>query len=335
MKKVVITGGAGFIGSELGYELHKLGYKIVLIDNLSHGYKENLIVDGKPFGEFVFKDVCTDSLEEHFKDAYCVFHFAAISSLPECQSDPYGAINTNVGGTARVLEACRKTNVRRVVFASTSAIYENNESFPCSEHDLVNPTLMYSTSKLCAEGVCKSFSDVYGMDIVITRYYNVYGKHQDSTRVSPPFTIYLIRELLNGRQPVLHSDGAQERDYVYIDDVNELNILCMKHPDAPNGIFNVASGNVLSVRKIYEIISNELGVDIKPVYRDAAKFWDKYPHLFEGVYPVQSSRIKKEVNKFTLGSVDISHKILGWHAKTDFKTGIRKTIEGYRKRCKS
>lgn len=325
--KVVITGGAGFIGSNLGYTLSTLGYDVLIIDDMSFGYEENLLRDGKTFSEFHKIDVRSDGLERYFKDAICVFHLAAISALPVCQNNPGLAFDVNVAGTANVLEAARRSNVPRVVFASTSAIYENNKEFPCKEEDPVDPQLVYPLTKYCSERVCESFQKTYGMDIVMLRYFNVYGAYQDCHRKLPPLIIYIINELLNGRIPVLHSDGTQKRDYVHVEDVNDLNILCMEHENAPGEIFNVASGKTYSVNEIYEIIASQLNCNDSPKFNAAGNFWDKYPHLFEGKYPFDKRILEDEVQKFTLGSGEKAEKLLGWAAKKSMKAGLSDTID--------
>ncbi|NJL07124.1 MAG: NAD-dependent epimerase/dehydratase family protein [Methylacidiphilales bacterium] len=261
-----------------------------------------------------------------FESADTVFHLAAISALPVCQSRPAFAIQSNVTGTANVLEAARRAGVRRVVFASTSAVYETNKHFPCREDDVTAPRLVYAMSKQQAELLCHGYRDVYGMEIVITRYYNVYGPQQDIHRKSPPFVGYVIRELLSGRVPVLHSDGAQRRDYVYVEDVNALNIACMLNPAAAGNTFNVASGRSYSVIEIYDAISKVLGTDIRPTFRPAAKFWDSYPELFVGPSPIGENVLADEVNKFTLGSTFHAETVLGWRADTSFEDGITSTI---------
>jgi UDP-glucose 4-epimerase len=330
-KKILVTGAAGFIGSQLSYDLHKDGYHVIMVDDMSFGYEDNLVIDGETFGEFHKLDIRNQEIEPLFKDVDTVFHFAGISALPVNQEQPYYAISVNVAGTANVLELARKNNVRRVIFASTSAIYENNDNFPTREDDVVSPYLVYSISKLQAEHLCKGYYKTYGLETVMIRFYNVYGPHQDFKRTSPPFTSYVIRELLNKRAPVLHSSGDQKRDYVYVDDLNRLNRLCMDHPAAPGQIFNAASGVNYSVKEIYKILADTLGTDIQPVYREAGKFWDKYPALFEGSYPLPTEIIEKEVNKYTLGSAEKALNLLGWKSEISLEEGMRLTAEFARK----
>ncbi len=325
MARIVITGGAGFIGSQLGYRLHNEGHDIILVDDMSFGYEDNLEIDGKTFGTFIKEDVRSSIMGDILKGVDYVFHFAGISSLPVCQQDPYHAVDVNVGGTVNVLEHARKNGVKRVVFASTSAIYENNINFPSAETDNVTPDLVYATSKLQAEHSCRVYSNSYGLDIAIIRYYNVYGPHQDFRRLSPPLTGYILRELLQGNVPILHSTGDQRRDYVYVDDVNDLNVLCMTHVNAPGHIFNAASGEAFSVKEIYSTIAETLQSDTNPIFHSAGEFWDKYPDLFEGTYPLKKIRLEKEVNKFTLGSYQKAKALLGWTPKMSFHSGMKAT----------
>ena len=198
-EKVVITGGAGFIGSKLGYELNKKGYEVLLLDDLSFGYEENLTIDGSTFGTFKKIDIRSPDLKNYFLDADYIFHFASINTLPVCQSQPTYAIDVNVTGIANVLEASRLSNVKRIIFASTGAVYENNTKFPCVEEDPINPNLVYSMSKSFCEKLCNSYSQLYGMEVCITRYYNVYGPHQDVKRTSPAIIAYIIKELLQNK----------------------------------------------------------------------------------------------------------------------------------------
>jgi nucleoside-diphosphate-sugar epimerase len=244
-----------------------------------------------------------------------------------CQKEPVNSIDVNVTGTVNVLEASRLANVRRIIFASSGAVYENNTKFPCVEDDSINPNLIYSMSKSFCEKLCNSCSQLYGMEVCITRYYNVYGPHQDIKRTSPPFVAYLIKELLQNKKPILHYNGEQQRDYVYIDDVNELNLLCMTHPNAKGQIFNVSSGIAISVNQIYKMVATILNSNIKPIFRDSKKLWDKYPSLSDGKYHLNEKRIEEETEKFTLGSVEKAEKLIGWKATTPIEEGLSKTIE--------
>jgi nucleoside-diphosphate-sugar epimerase len=325
--KVVITGAAGFIGSRLAWRLHKEEYPLILIDDLSYGYETNLVVDDKNFASLIKKDIRSPDMAEYFEDADTVFHLAAISALPVNQSEPAKAISINVEGVTNVLEAARVAGVRRVVFASTSAIYENNTKFPCAESDPVSPRLIYSLSKWQGEKLCESYRILYGMEIAVTRYYNVYGPHQDIHRKSPPFVGYVIRELLKGCSPVLHSNGEQKRDYVFLEDVNALNIACMNHPNAAMETFNVASGAAYSVNEIYEIIAETIGTKIRPEFRSASRFWEKYPSLYEGKRPLSPHILEKEVDKFTLGDTKKASSVLGWTSSVSIRDGLRETID--------
>ena len=341
-EKVIVTGAAGFIGSQLGLHLHKAGYQVVLIDNLAYGYRENLLYNGKEFGSFVLQDIRDSNLADTFRGADTVFHLAAISALPVCQSNPSEAYSVNVVGTAGVLEAARRAGVRRVVVASTSAVYENNKDFPCGETDPVSPTLIYSASKVAAEMLCRSYGTDYGMEIAVTRYYNVYGPQQDIHRKQPPFVGYVIRELLEGRAPILHSDGRQRRDYVYVDDVIAMNVLCMTHPAAAAGVFNVASGHAVSVNELYDIIAGNIAgrigyeeaLNIVPVFRSSDMFWDKYGELFQGYYPMSREKLAAEVDKFSLGSTYHALNVLGWAAHTSHRDGIERTVSAVIKNLK-
>ena len=324
-RRIVITGGAGFIGSQLGYKLHQEGNEVVLVDDMSFGYEDNLSIEGATFGTFIKADIRKKEMFDILKNTDTVFHFAGISALPVCQENPYYAIDVNVAGTANVLEAARINNVRRVVFASTSAIYENNTDFPTRENDPVSPYLIYSTSKLQAELLCKSYYKTYGLGVAIIRFFNVYGPHQDFKRLSPPLTSYLIKCFMKGEQPVLHSSGTQKRDYVFVDDLNRLNMLCMNHPNAPGNIFNAASGKSYSVIEIYETLASAFKTEIKAIFQPASKFWDRYPKLFEGSMPFPTSLLEKEVNKFSLGDTSHTEKTISWMAKIDLKEGMERT----------
>ena len=326
MSRILITGGAGFIGSQLGYYLHNQGHEVLLLDDLSFGTKDNLEIDGKTFGTFILDDIRNPTFNSYLQGVDVVFHFAAIAPLPVSQVDPYRGYSVNVAGWANVIEVCRRARIPKVVLASTSAIYENNTEYPFKEDDPTSPHMIYCMSKKHAEDLAHAFTKLYGMDITILRFFNVYGPHHDFRRKSPPLIAYIIKSMMSGQVPVLHSDGKQERDYVYVDDVCQMCKLVMENPASKGQTFNVASNSVISVNQIYNEIASLFSSDIKPTFRDPKLLWDKYEELEQG-FAMDPDYIAKETNKYSLGSYDKAKNILGWKPSVSFQEGIKATVD--------
>jgi len=321
--RILLTGAAGGIGSTLGYYLFKKGHQLTLVDNLRNGYEENLLIDGKPFGDFYNQDIRDPQLVDKLIDLYdCIIHLAAITALPDCESNVSDTIHTNVAGTANIMECARRWNVPHVIFASTSAIYENNKEQIFTENLNVDPRLWYSLSKKMAEEVCESYRINYGMSITTLRFFNVFGPRQDIHRKNPPLLNYLVREIKQGKQPILHSTGEQARDYIHVDDVVKLIDICLEKK--PDDTFNVCSGSLLSVNQIVKYVSEILNSSITPIYREASKLWDNYPDLFSGNYPLDKEIVAKETNKYSKGSYQKAKELLGWEPNTDLETLIKK-----------
>jgi len=321
--KVLITGGAGFVGSQLGQHLHRRGDEVVLLDNMSFGHLDNLVMDGRPFGRFVCADVRGEDLEQYLAGVEVVVHLAGIAALPVCQQRPGEAYDVNTAAVGNVLEAARRAGVRRVLFSSTSAVYENNKSPAFDEAETVQPDLVYASTKAAAELVCDGFARNYGMDIVVCRFFNVYGPHQDVLRTSPPFTSYVARELVCGRTPHLFNQSDVRRDYVYVDDVVDL-LVRMMEADGRFAAerFNICSGRGYSVPELYQMFRTASGTDIEPSYGDPERFWDAYPVLFQGNCPLSRERIVKEVYKEAIGKPDKARERFGWTAKVAIEDGI-------------
>lgn len=328
--RILITGGAGFIGSHLGLYLLQQKHQVLFLDNLSFGYIENLssLSNSSLKLHFIKMDIRDPKIGKILKGVDVIFHLAGISSLPECQTNPGEAYQVNTAGTANVLEAARRHNVSRVILSSSSAIYENEIFFPTPENPNPNPALTYSLSKKHAEEVCHSFQKLYGMDIVILRFFNVYGPHMDFRRSNPPLVSYIIKCLMEYKNPILHSDGKQARDMIYVDDVVKLCEIVLTHKKAKNQIFNVGSGQAYTIREIYQYIVIAFGfTEVKPIFRSAELLWDKYPKLFQNDYPFQAKFLQKEVNKYTLASIKKAREILGWRPKVSLKEGLKKTVQ--------
>lgn len=321
--RILLTGAAGGIGSTLGYYLHKKGHQLTLIDNLRNGYSENLLIGKKTFGDFYNQDIRDPQLVDKLIDLYdCIIHLAAITALPDCESGVSDTIHTNVAGTVNIMECARKWNVPHVIFASTSAVYENNNETIFTEDLEINPRLWYSLSKKMAEEVCESYRINYGMNITTLRFFNVFGQRQDIHRKNPPLLNYLVREIKQGKQPVLHSTGEQARDYIHVDDVVKLIDLCLEKK--PDDTFNVCTGRLLSVNQIVKYVCETFDGSITPIYREASKLWDTYPDLFSGYYPLDKEIVAKETNKYSKGSYQKAKELLGWEPNTDLEDLIKK-----------
>ncbi|QQG40388.1 MAG: GDP-mannose 4,6-dehydratase [Candidatus Levyibacteriota bacterium] len=326
--KILITGGAGFIGSNLAAYLLGKKHQVVVLDNLRFGYLENLTNRNNLNLQFIQMDVRDRKIEKVIKNVDIIFHFAGMNSLPACQSDPLETFSVNVIGTANVLEIARKCSIRRVIFSSSSAVYENEKSFPLTEDMQVNPTLAYSLSKKSAEEICHAYQELYKMDIVIFRFFNVYGPHMDFRRPNPPFISYILTCLLRDRVPVLHSDGNQSRDMIYIDDVLQVCEIAITNTNAKNQTFNVGSGKASSINEIYKQVAAYLGKEkIKPIFRKPSLLWDTYPNLFKGKFPLQKNFVEDEVHRYTLASIKKAKKLLHWDPRVSLTQGLKRITE--------
>ena len=327
--KILITGAAGFIGSQLAYRLWKDKNELILIDNFSYGKEDNLIFPDYDFRDEIIRMDIRDregigSLLKN-GDVDYVYNIAGIAPLPDCQSNPQEAIDVNTTGFVNILENSRKFGVKKVIQASTNAIYENDKNFPTKEDKFELPTLIYPNTKYVAERFAQSFCDTYGMSVTCIRFANVYGPHIDCLRKQPPFVAYMIRELYYDRNPIFHSDGNQRRDYVYVDDLIDLAIAVQKGEGFD--CVNCSSLINYSVNEMYEIASKIMKKNIKPEYANDAHYWEKYPELYEGFYKIKDSILKEEINKYSLCDNTYAKNEYNWSPKINIEEGLRKVIE--------
>lgn len=330
MSKILITGGAGFIGSQLAYKFLKEGHEITIVDNMSYGHEDNLVFDDADLNQYLIKGDIRD--KELMKDLFekgqfdYVYNIAGIAPLPDCQSNPCEAVDVNVNGLVHVLELSRIYGIKCVIQASTNAMYENVTHFPTREDD-VNadlPTLIYPNTKYCAERFAQSYCDTYGMNVCCVRFANVYGPHVDCLRKQPPFVGYLIRELYYDRTPVFHSDGKQSRDYIYIDDLTDL----LEKVQSCEGFdtVNCSAKRSYSVRQIYDIAQNIMDKDIEAEYVDSSNYWKKYPQLYGGAYSIKPEILDHEVNKFSMCDNFKASFKYKWEPKVSIEEGMRNMI---------
>ncbi len=326
--KILITGAAGFIGSQLAYALWKKGEELILIDNFSYGKIDNLVFPEHDFNQDIVKMDIRDregiaSLLEA-GDVDYIYNIAGIAPLPDCQVNPQNAIDVNVIGLVNILENARKYGVKKVIQASTNAMYENETSFPTTEETFALPSLIYPNTKYAAERFAESFCKTYGMSVTCLRFANVYGPHIDCLRKQPPFVGYMIRELFYDRTPIFHSDGTQRRDYIYIDDLIDLAI----RVQSTEGFdcVNVSSNENYSVNEMYEIACDIVGKNITAEYASDSHYWEKYPDLYNGVYKIKDEILAHEINKYTLCDNTYALEKYGWSPKIDIREGLSRVV---------
>jgi len=326
--KALITGAAGFIGSQLAYKLHSLGWDLILIDNFSYGKEDNLKFSDYDFTPEVMRIDIRDrgAIERLLKNKGVdyIYNIAGIAPLPDCQSNPQEAVDVNVLGFVNILEVARKHGVTKVIQASTNAIYENAETFPTQESEETLPTLIYPVTKFSAERFAQSFADSYGMNVTCLRFANVYGPHIDCLRKQPPFVGYMIRELYYDRVPTFYSNGEQRRDYIYVDDLIELAILVRDSKGFDS--VNVSSNRNYSVNELFNITKKLMGKNINAKFESSENFWSRYPELFEGAYTIALPVLHHEVNKQSLCDNSYAELAYGWRPKIGIEEGLSRVI---------
>lgn len=326
--KSLITGAAGFIGSQLAYRFWKRGEEVVIIDNFSYGRMDNLEFPEHSFADDIIQMDIRDKagMESLLKagDVEYVYNIAGVAPLPDCQAAPANAIDNNVAGFVNVLDMSRKYGVKTVIQASTNAMYENETEFPTAEGCFNQPTLIYPNTKYCAERFAQSFCDTYGMNVICLRFANVYGPHIDCLRKQPPFVAYMIRELFYNRTPIFHSDGSQRRDYIYIDDLVDLAI-AVRDGEGFDCV-NCSSNTNYSVNEMYHIAQELMGKSIKPEYAGDAHYWEQYPDLYAGAYPIKDEILSHEINKYSLCDNSHAKEKYGWVPKVSMRDGLKSVI---------
>lgn len=263
VSKVVVTGGAGFIGSNLAEALVEGGYDVVVVDDLSTGRIENLHTLRERL-ELVRGSITNlELLRDVLKGATCVFHQAAIPSVQRSVESPLATNEANVNGTLKVLIAARDCGVEKVVYASSSSVYGDTPELPKREDMVPEPLSPYAVSKLAGEHYCEVFSEVYGLKTVCLRYFNVYGPRQDPTSQYAAVIPSFITRVLDGKPPVIYGDGEQTRDFTFVKDVVRANILAMERGE---GVLNIACGRRVSINELAHKVMEIVGVELEPIY---------------------------------------------------------------------
>ena len=276
MKRIVVTGGAGFIGSHLVEELIRRGNQVIVLDDLSTGKLENIkhLIEqpGHPerfrnTPQFIRGSV-TDLplLRKVFQGIDYVFHQAAIPSVPRSVENPRATHEANITGTLNVLLASRDNGVKKVIYASSSSVYGDTPTLPKTEDMPPDPQSPYAITKLAGEYYCQVFHHLYGLPTVCLRYFNVYGPRQDPTSQYAAVIPIFIRRVLDNRPPIIFGDGEQTRDFTFVKDVVEANILAAQSDAA--GVYNIGTGQRVSINKLAELVIKLVGDSLEPVHAE-------------------------------------------------------------------
>ena len=260
--RVLVTGGGGFIGSHLAEQLLADGHDVRVLDSFVTGRRENIA--HLPDVDLVEGDVQSyERVNTAVRGCEVVLHQAALPSVPRSVQDPLTTTAVNVTGTLNVLLASRDAGVRRVIYASSSSVYGAGPELPKREAMATVPISPYAVSKLAAEGFCRSFAGIYGLETVSLRYFNVFGPRQDPNSEYAAVIPRWIELLLDGGRPLVHGDGETTRDFTFVGNVVQANLLAMMAGDVSGEVFNAACGDRISLNQVLAQIGEVLGVDVE------------------------------------------------------------------------
>ena len=296
--RVVVTGVAGFIGSNLADRLIADGYHVVGIDSLAYG-----VIEQVPAAvEFHEADIRRPGLEPLFRGAMAVFHLAAKNCIADCESDPLETSDINVTGSVNVFESARRAGVSRIVYAESSALYEGSTVFPTPETEEA-PRSAYALSKQAERLFAHWYARTHGLKMTALRYFGVYGPRQDYRRTIPPVMSAFILHLLKGTRPTIYGDGSKRRDFVFVDDVNDFHVRCLDDARTIGRVFNIGSGTSASVMEILDRLQAVLGTNVVPEHR---------PDL-----PAEALETRADIT---------AARALGWNPRVDLDEGLRRSV---------
>jgi len=309
MGKYLVTGGAGFIGSNIAEALVRRGDSVRVLDNLSTGHLSNM--DGfRDRIEFIEGDV-TDvkAVARAVEGVDCVFHEAALASVPASVERPLDSHAACATGVVTMLDCARRAGVRRVVYAASSAAYGDQPTSTKRETDLPAPLSPYAAAKAAGEFYCQAFWSTFGLETVAIRYFNVFGPRQDPNSQYSAVIPLFITVMLSGRQPVIYGDGRQSRDFSFVANVVHANLLAADAPGVAGRTINAADGRSIDLLKLLELLNRLLGTNIEPRFA-----------------PARPGDIRESQADITL-----ARKLLGYEPQVDFEEGLRRSIDYYRK----
>ena len=317
MRKILVTGGAGFIGSNLCEELVKKGNYVVCLDNFSTGHIENIqgLLDNNRFklieGDIRNLDTCLKAVN----GVDVVFHEAALGSIPRSIDDPITTNAVNISGFLNMLVAAKNAKIDRFIFAASSSAYGDNETIPKVEDTIGKPLSPYALTKYVNELYAHVFSITYGLKYIGIRYFNVFGRRQDPNSAYAAVIPLFIKKILKHEQPIINGDGSNSRDFTYIDNIIHINMLALEtlSPKAFNQIYNGAGGENTSVLELEQLITKNLSV---------------YDNCIDCIVPIFGPNRIGDV-KHSKASISKARELLGYTPVCTFEDGLKKTIYWY------
>jgi len=309
MSKYLVTGGAGFIGSHIATALVERGERVVVLDNLSTGKRANLAHLNDRVELIEGNLVDRSTVERALDGVGVVFHQAALASVPRSVAAPLDTNAACVTGTVNLLNVARQSGVQRVVYAGSSSIYGDRTAAAAKhETDLPDPVSPYAAAKVAGELYCQAFTATYGLPTVTVRYFNVFGPRQDPKSEYAAVIPKFVMTMLAGQRPTIFGDGKQSRDFTYVANIVEGNLLAASVPEAAGKTFNIACGEKLDLLELVAAINRVLGTKIEPIFD-----------------PPRAGDIRD-----SLADISVAKKILGYKPAIGFDEGLRCSIEYYR-----
>jgi UDP-glucose 4-epimerase len=314
MVRVLVTGGAGFIGSNLTETLLQKGHFVRVLDNFSTGKRENLIFDrAYPSLEIIEGDIRDlDTCHKAVKRIDYVFHQGALPSVQRSVEDPETSNAVNAGGTLNILLAARDNGVKRVMYAASSAVYGDTPTLPKHEEMPPNPLSPYALQKYIGERYCRLFYELYGLESVSLRYFNIFGPKQDPNSVYSAVIPRFIDALLHGRPPVIFGDGEQSRDFTYIENVVQANLLAMSAEHLHGEVINIACGQRISLNQLLNVLKEILGSKLSALYQEA----------------------RQGDVRHSLADIRKGKEVIQYEPKVGIEIGLKKTVEFFERQTK-
>ena len=310
-KTYLVTGGAGFIGSHIVEALVERGDRVRILDNFSTGSLDN-VREFQSGVEIIEADLCdADKVARAVRGVDCIFHQAALASVPRSVEHPLDTNQACVTGTVTLLDQARRANVRRVVYAASSSCYGDQPFTAKRETDLPAPLSPYAAAKLAAEFYCQAFGSTYDIETVCIRYFNVFGPRQDPDSPYSAVIPLFITAMLQGKAPVVFGDGQQSRDFTFVKNVVHGNLLAADAPEAAGETFNIATGQSFSLLTVIKELNQSLGTDFQPTHEPAR------------VGDVRNS----------LADISRAEQVLGYAPQITFHEGLANSIDYYRSIC--